>query len=493
MYTTLNPNDTLVGEVSGAKKGYTISLTKVGGTTVEIPADSVFALPVTLEQGVNYFDIAVTKKDKKYAETSVVVFYKTTKTETPDVVMWVEQFPNAKTLRSDADVEQMVLRSKKAGVTSFGLDVKGPEGFVSYKKVPLSHSPYYTNIKHPKKALPASSFDLLESVVRIAHKNGMKVYASFNSFTEGNITLGEGPMAKSHPQWVEMVQRPEDKGAILPLTESTFGKKAAAGNAIAITFVNPLLKEVQDYQLLRIREVIENYDIDAVVLDRCRYDNVYGDFSTQTKDAFQAYLSSKGKKLESFPADAFAIDSTGNMVRGQHFVEWVTFRSGIIHDYVARVRELINEKKVEKPNLKLSAYVGSWYEAYWQNGVNWASPDFRYDARLGFPETSIYTDEYYKTAYLQYLDFLMIGTYFKTDKEVNKYITLGNILTNGQVPIYGSMSMPDLIPEQQAEVFGASLRNSAGLMIFDHCYVQWDSFTQNMEKAFSMDNLQEKQ
>lgn len=59
----------------------------------------------------------------------------------------------------------------------------------------------------------------------------------------------------------------------------------------------------------------------------------------------------------------------------------------------------------------------------------------------------------------------MIGTYYKTPKEVNKYLTLGNILTCGQVPLIGSMSLPDLSVADQGKVFGASLTNSSGLMI----------------------------
>lgn len=38
----------------------------------------------------------------------------------------------------------------------------------------------------------------------------------------------------------------------------------------------------------------------------------------------------------------------------------------------------------------MAAYVGSWYEVYYQNGVNWASNQFKYDDRLSFPDSEIY-------------------------------------------------------------------------------------------------------
>lgn len=101
---------------------------------------------------------------------------------------------------------------------------------------------------------------------------------------------------------------------------------------------------------------------------------------------------------------------------------------------------------------------------------------------------TIYGSKYNETSYLKNLDFLMIGTYYKTPKEVNKYLTLGNILTCGQVPLIGSMSLPDLSVADQGKVFGASLTNSSGLMIFDYCYVDWKTFEEQMKIAFSIMN-----
>lgn len=117
----------------------------------------------------------------------------------------------------------------------------------------------------------------------------------------------------------------------------------------------------------------------------------------------------------------------------------------------------------------MSAYVGSWYESYYLNGVNWSSPTFSYDSRLQFPQESLYGEEYRQTAYTDKLDFLMIGTYQTTSQEINKYITLGNILTDGQVPLYAGMALVNVQdPALQREVFQAGLQNTSGLMLFDY-------------------------
>lgn len=467
--------------------GYTLEL-KSGESTIPVHVNGKgeFSVRWNLKADANYADLLLMQGDTEIGKQSVIVFAKQDEFGQKERVMWIEQFPNAKVLVNRGAVATMVRSVKSADFTAIGLDVKGPEGYVSYRKNDLSHCPYYTETSNDNKKVADTGFDLLQTVLEEAHVIGLKVYASFNFFTEGNITTQDFAILKQHKDWEEIVQRPEDKGKILKITESHRGIEAAKGKLVALAFVNPSNKEVQDYQLLRVEEVLKNYDVDGIVLDRCRYDNLYADFSHVSRNAFEDYLSVQGKQLENFPADAFRIDKTGTIIKGKYFKEWITFRSQTIADFTERIRELVElYKKKKNPDLKMAAYVGSWYEAYYQNGVNWANHTFQYDARLGFPEVEIYGGEYNKTSYLKYLDFLMIGTYYKTAKEVNRYITLGNILTGGECPILGSISLPDLKVPVPGNVIGAALKNSAGLMIFDYCYVDWATFVEQMRIAYS--------
>lgn len=444
-----------------------------------------FTGTLTLNKGVNYLDVCLLAQGEEVARTSLIYFQKEANRDPSEVVLWVEQFPNAKVLTNQEAVRNMVKQAKEAGFTSIGFDVKGPEGYVSYRKNNLSNTPYFTHTVNPKKKVEENGFDLLEAILTESHREALKVYVSFNFFTEGNLTAQDFAVLNDHRHWEEVVQRPEDKGELRYVRESKHGELAAAGQRIALAFVNPASKEVQDFQLLRVEEVLQNYPIDGIVLDRCRYDNLYADFSHESRNQFATYLQAQGKQLTNFPADAFLIDQTGSLVQGQYYVEWICFRSQVIMEFTNRVRQLVDRYKAShNPGLKLAAYVGSWYEVYYQNGVNWASRNFAYNDRLGFPESKIYSAAYSQTSYLHNLDFLMIGTYYKTPQEVNKYITLGNILTHGELPIIGSMSLPDLKREEQTEVFAASLTASSGLMIFDYCYIEWESFLENMRAAF---------
>lgn len=445
--------------------------------------DKEFSYEYKLNQGVNYIEIFLHEDDVQIDKQTLIVFLKKNdEEESKRLVLWVEQFPNAKELVNQEKVDLALQYAKEAGFNSVVLDIKGPEGYVSYRKNNLSKTPYFTATVNPKKKIEDTGFDLLQGIINAARKFDLRVYGSFNFFTEGNVTSQDYAVLKQHPEWEEVVQRPEDKGKLLRISESTAGQEAKAGKRIILGFVNPSNKEVVDFQLLRLREVLANYDLDGIVLDRTRYDNLYADFSDVSKRAFSEYLKAKGKSLENFPADAFLIDQEGKLVEGKHYIDWLTFRSNTIKEFAFKVREVVDEhnKKAEK-KVEMAAYVGSWYEFYYQNGVNWASETFRYDNRLEFPESRIYTEEYAKTSYTDILDFLMIGTYYKTDKEIAKYVTLGNILTNNKVPIVASISLPDLADADRPAVFNSAVSTSAGLMIFDLCYIDWNVFMDQMK------------
>jgi len=441
-----------------------------------------FVIQQKLKPGVNYIDMELRENNKKVFGKSIKAFLKTSTGGRERKVLWIEQFPNAKRLTNDLAIDSVLTNAKLAGFNCVALDVKGPEGYASYRKNNLSGTPYFTSTTNPNKKVAENGFDLLQAMIKGARRHDLKIYASFNFFSEGNLTTQDFAVLRQHPEWEEIVQRPEDKGALLKVSESAVGLEAKQGKRIALAFVNPSNKDVVDFQILRLKEVLQNYDVDGVVLDRTRYDNLYADFSDVSRIAFEEYLSHINRKLEKFPEDAFLIDKKGALVEGRHFVEWITFRSGVIHNFAKQVRVVVDDfNRAKNKKVELSAYVGSWYEVYYQNGVNWASPNFSYDHRLGFPETKIYTIDYTKTSYTDFLDFLMIGTYFKTDKEIKKYVTLGNILTNGELPLIASLSLPDLSKDLRPAIFKSATETSAGIMIFDLCYIQWNDFLEQMK------------
>lgn len=464
MYTLTKSQADISGTIQNIESDQSYQLL-VNGQEVELREDGSFQYVYELTKGTNYIDVEIYKNDVLHDLKSLIVYYQDNPSvEEKEVFLWVEQGPNARRFQSSEDVQNMLLEAKDAGVTAVVLDVKGVEGFASYQKSDLTNRPYVSEMTAEGRSGSNPGLDLLEEFIKHGHDLGLEVHASFNVFAEGSIAHNEFAVLDDHPEWEEEVYRSEDNGEILPLRESTYGKKGAL-----VTFVNPSNPEVRDYQLKTFEEVMKNYDVDGVLLDRGRYDNYFADFSDLTRAQFEEYLEEKGKTLTNWPEDIFYYEGS-NRVDGPLINEWFTFRSNVINSFVEESRELVDHyNSSENRDIQLSAYVGSWYESYYLNGVNWSSPTFSYDSRLQFPQESLYDEEYRQTAYTDKLDFLMIGTYQTTAPEINKYITLGNILTDGQVPLYSGMALVNIQdPALQREVFQAGLQNTSGLMLFDY-------------------------
>lgn len=465
MYTETSASTSITGKLSNLETDAETILT-VNGTEVPYAADGSFSYELPLVEGVNYAKVEVTKNGILQQEENLVIYGRPGFEGENQVILWVDQASNAKRFKTSDNVLQFLKKAKESGVTDIAFDVKGVEGFASYKKSTLTERPYVSEITAAGKAGASPDLDLLQLFVDHGHALGLKIHAAINDFAEGSIASDEYAVLDEHPDWEEMVYKYQDGGVIKRLRESS-----APG---LVAFVNPANDEVRAFQLDTYREIIENYEVDGVIHDRGRYDNETADFSTLTRDKFETFLEGKGKVLTNWPEDVFRYEGT-TRVDGPLINEWWEFRSTVIKSFFEEVKDMVDAFEVESGRtIEVSSYVGSWYESYYLNGVNWASPSFRYDERLGLGSESVYTDDYYKTGYIEYLDFLMIGAYQETGPEVEKYITLGNIVTNGEIPLYAGIAMNNVQePEKQREIFQSGLRNTYGLMLFDASMVNW--------------------
>ncbi|RAV11230.1 S-layer protein [Paenibacillus contaminans] len=471
MFTTANASTTISGLVTNP----TNAIVTVGGQQVVLQPDGKFSFDAPLEAGANYLDIVLKRDNVQHDKKTLIVYSNRKLTSEKQVILWVDQASNARKFQSSQSVLDFLLKAKDAGVTDVAFDVKGVEGFVSYKNSDLTNRPYVSEMTAPERRGSNPNLDLLEEFLKHSHALGMKVHAAFNVFAEGSIAVKDFALIDEHLDWEERVFRPEDNGQILRLRESDYGKKGLAGAGGAqVLFVNPANDDVREFQLKTFEEVLKNYDVDGIILDRGRYDNETADFSDVTKAKFEAFLQKRGKQLNNWPDDVFRYVS-GKRTDGPLIQDWWEFRSGVIESFVKETDDLVNTyEAVKSRKIQTSAYVGSWFESYYLNGVHWGSKDFRYDPRLGFPNTSVYTDEYYKTGYIGYLDFLMVGTYYGTAQEIQRYLTIDTIVTNGEVPLYAGMDLTKLqSPSHQKDIFQNAMSGSDGLMLFDASLANW--------------------
>ncbi|MGV2806332.1 S-layer protein, partial [Clostridium perfringens] len=143
----------------------------------------------------------------------------------------VDQASNARKFKTSEDVLAFLQKAKETGVTSVAFDVKGVEGYVSYKKNDLTGRPYVSEIKAPEKAGASPDLDLLQEFIDHGHALGLEMHAAINVFAEGSIAHNEYAVLNDHLDWEERVYFAENNGEIKRLRES---KKQGL-----VAFVNP--------------------------------------------------------------------------------------------------------------------------------------------------------------------------------------------------------------------------------------------------------------
>ncbi len=251
-------------------------------------------------------------------------------------------------------------------------------------------------------------------------------------------------------------------------------------------FVNPTNPEVRDYEMSIVREIISNYDVAGIVFDRMRYPGMYADFGELTRAKFEAWA---GEKIERFPEDVMTLSPMpdGSFTQGKHFPKWMEFRAKQIHDFVDDARKLV---RTVKPDAKVAAYVGSWYNSYFDVGVNWASPSHKPPYRWALPS-------YQSTGYADLMDWLCTGCYYeyatREEAQAAGASEGASVEAAGQESsqvisddtwVYASLYV--LQYKGQPEAFKRAIEacnsSTQGVMLFDLCYIRdynwWDLLKQ---------------
>jgi uncharacterized lipoprotein YddW (UPF0748 family) len=255
--------------------------------------------------------------------------------------------------------------------------------------------------------------------------------------------------------------------ALTPIAEAPSEKVAC--------FVNPLNPDARRHELDIVRELVQNYDIDGLVLDRCRYSDLYNDFSDTSRQAFARFL---GHPVNRWPQDAFAFPTVpgGDVIEGPYYRDWLRFRAGVIRDFVG---EVARTARSLKPGIKLGTYVGSWYPAYYEVGVNWGSAftSLRY---------SWFTPDYPRTGYAEFFDWISTGCYYpvaskaeaieqgRSERATVEYAAdLSRTAVAGGTFIYPGLYLADYTgkPEAFLKALEVAGRQAQGWMIFDLSWI----------------------
>ena len=396
---------------------------------------------------------------------------------TKRMYMWFDCEANYKTLSVPDSISYYIEKCAKAGFTDVVVDVKSIMGETLFKS---KYAPYMSEWKGVKRS---ENYDLLAEFIKRAKKYNIKVHASLNVFCGGHnfhnrgIIYGDKSHWQSQNYWIDSIR---------PISSMKWNYNG---------MLNPALKEVQDYQMNIINEVVRNYPkLDGIVLDRGRYDGITSDFSKESKEIFQKFAN---LTVEDFPNDIiyWEKDERGNDIwkRGKHFNKWIEWRASVIYNFFKRCRSEIKEIN---PDLEFSDYTGAWYPVYYEVGVNWASN--KYDPSKEYDWA---TPEYKNYGYAELLDTYMSGLYFYevTIDEVNKMneemmknrteaamgkgrdywysvegsAKLAKKITMNAAPLFGGLYVEQYKgnKEQFQKAVKMAIKETDGLMVFDIVHI----------------------
>lgn len=324
--------------------------------------------------------------------------------DNPDVVakpryIWVDAAANFPDFaNSQENIRRDLELAKNAGFTHIVVDVRPTNGDVLYNTTKVNQvqwlgawlSSGYTKIER------TATWDYLQAFIDIGHELDLKIYAGFNTFVGGNKTsLGTSGLLyrdSSKAGWATQILTTSGISSILD--DDSAGSK----------FFNPVNTDVQEYLIGLLEDLAAYNNLDGIILDRGRFNELDSDFSDYTRAKFEEYL---GYSIQNFPGDIMPAGTVAGTLPNPlptYFKQWLEFRVKTIHDFMTNAQARV---KAKNPQIDFGVYVGGWYASYYGVGVNWASP--KYNTANDYPGWA--STNYQQYGYADVMDIILIGAY----------------------------------------------------------------------------------
>jgi uncharacterized lipoprotein YddW (UPF0748 family) len=306
-------------------------------------------------------------------------------------VLWCDPLLNIRDISSRTGVAAIINKAESAGFDAIALGIKANSGHVIY---PSKIAPRL--LQWDGHNVPID-FDPVKAFLEEAARRQIQVYAVFPVFAEGHVAERKGPLYDDRAPWQTQVYVVEaDEPKIMPITDWAYGPTA---------FANPLLSEVQTYEINLVKEFLKEYSFDGIIFDKARFSGLEADFSDYSRGLFEAFLAKEGKRLQWWPDDVAQWNHQNdewNLTPGTYYKEWLEFRAQSLHDFMGR---LTKDIKTIDPTLPVGNFVGAWYPTYYEYGVNWAS-------ETTLPDGDWASSNYSKTGIAELFNYLIVGCYF---------------------------------------------------------------------------------
>lgn len=315
-------------------------------------------------------------------------------------MVWIDAASNfIDYANSKENIETDAARIAEMGFTHMIVDVRSTTGDVLFKTDKCDQA---TALKAWVNGVfgdvvRTATWDYLQAWIDAGHKNGLKVYAGFNTMTGGNRGTGILYRDPSKREWATYHYNGGNPVNVMDL------------EGVTEKFFNPGNPEVQEYLCGLLTDLASYPDLDGIVLDRGRYNDLRSDFSPLSKKQFEEYV---GETMNKFPAGILPAGTDNATLATPYLAyttKWLEFRAKTIHDFMAKARETV---KSVNPNIQFGVYVGAWYGSYYNTGANWASKSF--DASKKYSWASRKYKDY---GYADLMDHIILGAYARPGAE----------------------------------------------------------------------------
>ena len=409
--------------------------------------------------------------------------------------MWIDASANFPVFADSKDnIRRDLTLAYQSGITDVVVDVRPSEGDVLFNcsVIPMVTKLPSWNGGRYQMYTRTASWDYLQAFIDIGHEIGLKVHAGVNMMVGGcQYAYGLG-------QQGEVFRDASKRDWVTTLNTSSGLKNEMDLDSYGTKFFNPAHDEVQRYLLTMLRD-LSQYNLDGIVLDRCRYDEFLSDFSEVSRNKFEQYL---GHAVDDFPASVMRPGMAVTPIPSNtptYFKQWMAFRAKVIHDFILRARDAV---KGTNNKIQFAVYVGAWYSTYYDVGVNWASS--KYDPSVDYPRWA--NADYKKYGFAQNLDFLLLGAYAATSSiygsgewSCEGFCRLAKNLLKGDVPFAGGPDVgnPDGWPgggqfTAVTQSVDACINNADGYFVFDMVHVRqfgyWDAIKLGVDKYLNNTN-----
>lgn len=406
--------------------------------------------------------------------------------------VWIDCAANFFDYANDREkIAADLARIKEVGFTDVIVDVRPTNGDVMFEstvadplvRIDAWHKGSYVWLER------TADFDYLQAFIEEGHKVGLKVNAAVNTFVGGCLCpygLGTDGMLyrdAARKSWATVINSKAGLVNTMDLTN--------ASTDWGTRFLNPANSDVQRF-LLQMLADLAKYDLDGIVLDRCRYsdDGLMSDFSEDSRTKFESFI---GYSLSNYPSDIFAPGTEDLSAFTNLQKQWLAFRAKTIHDFIEKAAAKVHSVNAD---IRFGAYVGGWYSSYYPSGVNWASP--KYDpAAAGYAWAS---KDYKDYGYADHCDFMFIGAYASATSiwGTNEWSMQGFCSKaagkfKGDVPFAGGPDIGNPTGFQNGgqaaiipDIVDACINASDGFFVFDLCHIKmydyWDAFKRGFDK-----------